>query len=131
MQLQDLPTGHEFPPESLIITETEAAAYAAAVGDTSAQPADRVPSMAVVAAGLSRFIKHLGLADGTVEVVHASQEVSFNRPITPGENLEIRATLKSNAERRESRFATVEMLFIDESGKVVASASSLVLVNTT
>lgn len=131
MQLQDLPTGHEFPPESLIITETEAAAYAAAVGDTSAQPADRVPSMAVVAAGLSRFIKHLGLADGTVEVVHASQEASFNRPITPGENLEIRATLKSNAERRESRFATVEMLFIDESGKVVASASSLVLVNTT
>lgn len=131
MQLQDLPTGHEFPPESLIITETEAAAYAAAVGDTSAQPADRVPSMAVVAAGLSRFIKHLGLADGTVEVVHASQEVSFNRPITPGENLEIRATLKSNAERRESRFATVEMLFIDESGKEVASASSLVLVNTT
>lgn len=87
--------------------------------------------MAVVAAGLSRFIKHLGLADGTVEVVHASQEASFNRPITPGENLEIRATLKSNAERRESRFATVEMLFIDESGKEVASASSLVLVNTT
>jgi len=131
MPLQDLPAGHEFPPESLVISATEAAAYAAAVGDTSAQPAERVPSMAVVAAGLSRFIKHLGLADGTVEVVHASQEVSFNRPVTPGETLEIRAALKSNAERRGSRFATVEMIFVDGSGEEVASASSLILVNAT
>ena len=131
MPLQDLPTGHEFPPETLTISEAEAAAYAAAVGDTSANPSERVPSMAVIAAGLSRFIKHLGLADGTVEVVHASQEASFNRPVTPGEILEIRATLKSNAERRGSRFATVEMLFVDESGEQVASASSLILVNAT
>ncbi|MFP6595723.1 MAG: MaoC family dehydratase N-terminal domain-containing protein [Dehalococcoidia bacterium] len=131
MPLQDLPAGHEFPPESLIISETEAAAYAAAVGDTSVETSERVPSMAVVAAGLSRFIKHLGLADGTVEVVHASQEASFNRPVTPGEILEIRATLKSNAERRGSRFTTVEMLFVDESGEQVASASSLILVNAT
>jgi len=131
MPLQDLPDGHEFPPESLVISETEAAAYAAAVGDTSAQPSERVPSMAVVAAGLSRFIKHLDLADGTVEVVHASQEVSFDRPVTPGETLEIRATLKSNSERRGSRFATVEMLFVDESGEQVASARSLILVNAT
>jgi acyl dehydratase len=131
MPLQDLPAGHEFPPETLTISEAEAAAYAAAVGDTSANPSERVPSMAVIAAGLSRFIKHLGLADGTVEVVHASQEASFNRPVTPGEILEIRATLKSNAERRGSRFATVEMLFVDESGGQVASASSLILVNAT
>ena len=131
MPLQDLPAGHKFPSESLIITETESAAYAEAVGDTSVEPVERVPPMAVVAAGLSRFIKHLGLANGTVEVVHASQEASFNRPVTPGEGLEIRATLKSNAERRGSRFATVEMLFIDEFGKEVATASSLIVVNAT
>ena len=129
MPLQDLPAGHEFPPEPLVISEAEAAAYAAAVGDTSARPSESVPAMAVIAAGLSRFIKHLGLADGTVEVVHASQEVSFSRPVTPGETLEIRAMLKSNAERRGSRFATVEMCFLDDSGEQVASASSLILVN--
>lgn len=87
--------------------------------------------MAVIAAGLSRFIKHLGLADGTVEVVHASQEVSFDRPVTPGEQLEIRATLKSNTERRGSRFATVEMIFVDGAGSQVAEASSLIVVNAT
>ncbi len=131
MPLQDLESGYKFPPESLVITEDEAAAYANAVGDTSAAPADRVPSMAVIAAGLSRFIKHLGLADGTVEVVHASQEVSFDRPVTPGEQLEIRATLKSNTERRGSRFATVEMIFVDGAGSQVAEASSLIVVNAT
>ncbi len=129
MALQDLSPGHEFPPESLVISESEAAAYAEAVGDTSARPAERVPSMAVIAAGLSRFIRHLGLADGTVEVVHASQEAAFDRPVAPGESLEIQATLKSNAERRGSRFATVEMSFVDESGGQVATASSLIVVN--
>jgi acyl dehydratase len=49
--------------------------------------------------------------------------------VTPGETLEIRATLKSNAERRGSRFATVEMIFVDGTGVQVASASSLILVN--
>ena len=128
MPLQDLDPGHEFPPESLTISEAEAAAYAAAVGDTSARPSERVQSMAVIAAGLSRFIKHLGLADGTVEVVHASQEASFVRPIWPGESLEIRATLKSNADRRGSRFATVDMLFVDSAEEQVAKASSLIIV---
>ncbi|MBT3942386.1 MAG: hypothetical protein HOC77_06890 [Chloroflexi bacterium] len=129
MPLQDLESGHEFPAEPLVITADEAAAYASAVGDTSANPIERVPSMAVIAAGLSRFIKHLGLADGTVEVVHASQEASFNRAVTPGEQLEIRASLKSNTERRGSRFTTVEMAFIDGAGAQVAEASSLIVVN--
>ena len=129
MPLQDLEPGHEFPPQSLVINEAEAAAYSAAVGDLSARPAERVPAMAVIAAGLSRFISHLGLADGTVEVVHASQEASFKRPVAPGEHLKISAVLKSNSERRGSRFATVEMSFIDEAGEEVAAASSLIVVN--
>ena len=131
MPLQDLPAGHKFPSESLIITETESAAYADAAGDTTVEADARGPSMRSQGSGLPRFIKHLGLANGTVEVGHASQEASFNRPVTPGEGLEIRATLKSNAERRGSRFATVEMLFIDEFGKEVATASSLIVVNAT
>ncbi|MCH7594166.1 MAG: MaoC family dehydratase N-terminal domain-containing protein [Chloroflexi bacterium] len=130
MPLHDLEAGHEFPPESLVISEAEAAAYAAAVGDVTARPSERVPAMAVIAAGLSRFISHLGLADGTVEVVHASQEVSFKRPVSPGETLEIRAVLKSNAERRGNRFATVQMSFVDQTGEEVAAASSLIIVNT-
>ena len=129
MPLQDLQPGHEFPPESLVISEAEAAAYAAAVGDVTARPSERVPPMAIIAAGLSRFISHLGLADGIVEVVHASQEVSFKRPVSPGEPLEIGAILKSNAERRGSRFATVQMSFVDQSGEEVAGASSLIIVN--
>lgn len=130
MPLHDLEPGHEFPPESLVISKAEAAAYAAAVGDVTARPSERVPAMAVIAAGLSRFISHLGLADGTVEVVHASQEVSFKRPVSPGETLEIRAVLKSNAERRGNRFATVQMSFVDQTGEEVAAASSLIIVNT-
>lgn len=129
MPLQDLEPGHEFPTESLVISEAEAAAYAAAVGDASARPSEYVPAMAVIAAGLSRFISHLGLADGAVEVVHASQEVSFERPVSPGEHLEIAAVLRSNSERRGSRFATVEMSFVDEAGEEVAAASSLIVVN--
>ena len=129
MPLQDLQPGHEFPPEALVISEAEAAAYAAAVGDVTARPSERVPPMAIIAAGLSRFISHLGLADGIVEVVHASQEVSFKRPVSPGEPLEIRAILKSNAERRGSRFATIQMSFVDQSGEEVAGASSLISVN--
>ncbi|MDA1257156.1 MAG: MaoC family dehydratase N-terminal domain-containing protein [Chloroflexi bacterium] len=129
MQLQDLQSGHEFPAERLVISADDAEAYALAVGDESAHPSERVPAMAVIAAGLSRFISHLGLADGSVEVVHASQEVSFHRPVSPGEPIEIRAVLKSNAERQGSRFATVEMSFVDVSGAQVAESSSLIIVN--
>ena len=130
MPLHDLEAGHEFPPESLVISEAEAAAYAAAVGDVTARPSERVPAMAVIAAGLSRFISHLGLADGTVEVGHASQEVSFKRPRSPVETLEIRAVMKTNAYRRGHRRAPVSAPRARPRSGGVAAASSLIIVNT-
>ena len=80
--------------------------------------------MMLIAAGLSRVIEALELGGGTV---HASQEVSFVRPVAPGEQVVARTTLRGNSVRRGSRFATVATEFLC-GGEQVASSVSMVIV---
>ena len=88
--------------------------------------ADRVPPMAVVAAGLGKLIDELGLAAGTI---HGSQGARFERPIVAGEKLSATAVLRGNSVRRGARFATLDTTFTDADGEVVATATSMVIVS--
>ena len=118
--------GATFGPYQITISREEAGRYAAAVGGTgSPSYGDAVPPLALVAAGLSRLIDSLGLAGGTV---HAGQEAEFVRPVAVGESVTATAELRASSVRRDSRFATVETVFTDRSGNVVASSSSTIIV---
>ncbi|MEX0763448.1 MAG: MaoC family dehydratase N-terminal domain-containing protein [Dehalococcoidia bacterium] len=124
--LSEAEAGRKFGPYEVTLTRDDAARYAAAVGGSeSPDYGQTLPPLAVIAAGLSKLITELGLAGGTV---HAGQEVEFHRPVTAGETVTAHAELKSNAVRRDSRFATIMTEFKDESGAVIATASSTVIV---
>jgi acyl dehydratase len=125
--LGEFESGRQFAPYSIQISQSEADAYASAVGDTSpiATSGKAVPPMALIAAGLSKMIESLGLGGGTV---HASQEVEFARSVAPGEVIEARTILKANSVRRGSRFATVETEFYDAGNNRVARSVSMVTV---
>jgi acyl dehydratase len=127
--LADLPEGHRFPRYQLAFRESDIAAYVAAVGDSSpvarTGPDRLVPPMALIAAGLGHMIDLLGLAAGTV---HASQECEFERPVRVGVAVFADASLKANAVRRGTRFATVETEYYDARGQKLARSVSTVIV---
>ena len=117
--------GHIFDDHSFAITADEAMAYAEAVGDSSPGASEGgIPAMMLIAAGLSRVIEALELGGGTV---HASQEVSFVRPVAPGEQVVARTTLRGNSVRRGSRFATVATEFLCGGEQVAASVSMVIV----
>ena len=125
MVLADYKPGHVFDDHAFEITVAEAKAYANAVDDSSPPASDgKIPPMLLIATGLSRIIEALELGGGTI---HASQEVSFGRPVSPGEKIVARTTLRGNSVRRGSRFATVETEFL-AGGRQIASSVSMVIV---
>lgn len=123
--LADYQPGHVFDDHSFEITVAEASAYADAIGDSSPAASEgKIPPMLLIATGLSRVIEALELGGGTI---HASQEVNFGRPVSPGEKIVARTILRGNSVRRGSRFATVETEFL-AAGRHVASSVSMVIV---
>ena len=123
--LADYQSGHVFDDHSFEITVSEAKAYADAVGDSSPLASgNQIPPMLLIAAGLSRVIEALELSGGTI---HASQEVNFGRPVSPGENIVARTTLRGNSVRRGSRFATVETEFLSGDRQVASSVSMVIV----
>ncbi len=125
-QLSTLQPGHRLGPYEISMTPEMALAYTRAIsGPDSPDYGDTLPPLAVIALGLSRIIEDLGLGAGTV---HAGQEVELMRPVRAGETITATAELKSNAPRKDVRFATVATEFRDSAGTVVATASSTVIV---
>ena len=126
MKLAQLETGHKLGPYDVGLSPQDSIKYAQAVGrECSPDAAERVPPMAVIAAGLGKLIDELGLAGGTI---HGSQGAKFERPITAGEKLSATAVLRGNTVRRGARFATLDTTITDIDGEVVASATSMVIV---
>ena len=124
--LSVLRPGETFGPHQITLSADDARRYASAVGgESSPDYGGALPPMAIVAAGLSWLIGHLGLGAGTV---HAGQEVEFHRPVMPGERITARAELEANSVRRDVRFATVATEFRDSAGRLIAVAVSTVIV---
>ena len=127
MNLAQLEIGHKLGPYDVGLSVEESIKYAEAVGRQCLPVAsDKVPPMAVVAAGLGKLIDELGLAGGTI---HGSQGARFERPIVAGEKLSATAVLRGNSVRRGARFATLDTTFTDADGEVVATATSMVIVS--
>ena len=125
LNLAQLEIGHKLGPYDVGLSAEESVKYAEAVGrECAPDAAERVPPMAVVAAGLGKLIDELGLAGGTI---HGSQGARFERPIAAGEKLSATAVLRGNSVRRGTRFATLDTTITGADGEVVATASSMVI----
>ena len=84
----------------------ESIKYAEAVGrECLPAAADKVPPMAVVAAGLCKLIDELGLAGGTV---HGSQGARFERGYRRRREVVGNRGFGGNSVRRGARFATLD-----------------------
>ena len=127
MNLAHLETGHTLGPYDVGLSVEESIKYAEAVGRECLPAAsDKVPPMAIVAAGLGKLIEELGLAGGTI---HGSQGARFTRAVASGEKVSATAVLRGNSVRRGARFATLDTTFRDTEGEVVATATSMVIVS--
>jgi len=90
--------GDEFPPATFQITRDWVEAYVDAVGDAAIASLgeDLVPPMAVAALSVRALIEASPLPPGTL---HASQELSFTRPVRVGEEIAAAARVVSRGER--------------------------------
>ena len=122
--------GHEFGPYDVTIPADQANAYAAAVGgEESPEYGDSLAPIMVVAAALTKLIGDLGLFSGGLQTVHAGQEVSWERQIKTGEQVEATGRLVMNSVRRGNHFATVAVTYRDSSSTEVGTSSTTIIVS--
>ena len=122
--------GHEFGPYDVTIPADRANAYAAAVGgEESPEYGDSLAPIMVVAAALTKLIGDLGLFSGGLQTVHAGQEVSWERQIKTGEQVEATGRLVMNSVRRGNHFATVAVTYRDSSSTEVGTSSTTIIVS--
>ncbi len=121
--------GHEFGPYDVTIPNAQAGSYAEAVGgDESPAYGDSLAPMMVVAAALTELIEELGLFSGSLQTVHAGQEVNWSRPIKIGEKVDATGRLSAKSVRRGNHFATVSVSYTDENGVEVGTSSTTIIV---
>lgn len=122
--------GHKFGPYEVMITASQAVAYAAAVGDDkSPKYGDHLAPMTVVAAVLVNLVEDLGLYESCLQTVHVGQEASWDRKIKAGETIRADARLTVSSFRRGNHFATISVDYSDDEGTQVGTSSTTIIVS--
>ena len=121
--------GHEFGPYDVTIPVERARAYAEAVGgDESPDYGNHLAPVMVVAAALTELINDLGLFTGSLQTVHAGQEVSWERQIEIGEKVGASGRLVSSSVRRGNHFASIAITYTDAAGIEVGTSKTTIIV---
>jgi len=122
--------GHKFGPYEVMITASQAVAYAAAVGDDkSPNYGDHLAPMTVVAAVLTNLVEDLGLYELRLQTLHVGQEIGWNRKIKAGEAIRADARLAASSFRRGNHFATISVDYSDDGGTQVGTSSTTIIVS--
>jgi hypothetical protein len=82
-----------------------------------------------MAAALTELIEDLGLFSGGLQTIHARQEVSWNRQVKVGEQVEATGRLAANSVRRGNHFATVAVSYTDSAGAEIGTSSTTIIVS--
>ena len=121
--------GHEFGPYDVTIPAERADAYAKAVGgDESPDYGNYLPPITVIAAALTELINDLGLFNGSLQTIHAGQEVSWKRAIEVGEKIEANGRLTASSVRRGNHFVTIAVLYTNAAGTEIGTSSTTIIV---
>lgn len=132
MKLDDISPGHQFGPYRFAISDTQAKSYAAATGpDDQKDVADpfqaAVHPLQIDAFVLKNLIAELGIIQDRIETIHAGQQMTVHRTVSPREQISAATTLKSNALRRGSRWATFATTYRDSEDAVIAESASTII----
>lgn len=117
--------GHVVSERSYNIDNEMVEQYLTAVQDTSLQNDDSfVPPMCICALSLRGAIEDLKIPGGTL---HASQEITFIKPVPINQSLSCRAKISSNTIRGDWRFMAIVLSVADMSGTEVMSGKSTIM----
>ena len=129
MKLDHLNGGHQFEPYSFVIDGDSAQAYISATGESGgATPFQHsIHALQIDAAILSKLIDELGIIEDRIETIHAGQQMTVHQYAAPGDAITAQTTLKTNAVRRGSRWASFETKYSSNEGNLIAESSSTII----
>lgn len=123
--------GHEFAPALYEVTEDQIKKFAAAIGDGATANGKFAPPTMAALYGLSAVGSLLALDEVSPyldRVIHADQELTWERPVIAGESLTTNGRVSKVRQRSGAWFVTVESETSDASGaRVGTSVSTLVI----
>ena len=124
--------GQQISNQAYLVDAEAVARYVDAVDDQSRLRAvgeghKLVPPMAIAALSLRGVVNDLAIPGGTV---HVGQELDFIRPVTVGETLACKATLKQNSIRGGWRVMVVGLGVQDDKGRNVLEGQSTIMLPT-
>lgn len=123
--------GRAFPPAIFEVTGEQISQFAHAIGDTSFASGEVAPPTMAALYGLSAVESLLALDEVRPHldrVIHADQELTWDRPVVAGESLTTTGRVSRVRERSGAWFVTVESETSDASGsKIGSSVSTLVI----
>jgi hypothetical protein len=120
--------GKTYPAAAFRLDAERVSAFAAVIG----HPSDDVPPTIVtvpeLAASLQNVVGDADLDLDLSRVLHAEQEYDWGRPLTIGETLTAEATIADIRTKGGVAFLTLRTEIRDESSRVVAVATSTLVV---
>lgn len=125
MLLTELPAGYDFGPLNFTVNAETSRAYRQATGDALAiyGTSGNVPPLAVAALALGALLERVELPPGTL---HANESLSFQRPVSPGAELECRARLAQRSQRGGWVVSVLETeILVDSEAAMSARATVL------
>lgn len=117
----ELTPGFEFPPVEYRLDEGIVDDYVAAVG---VEPAGHIPPLAVAARAIASLGELMTLPPGTI---HASQEFEFNGLVFAGAQVSCVAKVLRKVSRGPMRMLTLEMRIADDSGALIQTGRSTIV----
>ncbi|RIK06700.1 MAG: hypothetical protein DCC49_11255 [Acidobacteria bacterium] len=123
--------GHEFQPTEFEVTKEKIGQFADAIGDQSYESGEVAPPTMAALYGLSAVGSLLALEEVSphlARVIHADQELTWERPVTAGELLTTKGRISRVRERSGAWFVTVESETCDSSGAPVGTSVSTLVI---
>lgn len=120
--------GSTYPPVRFEVDGSRVRAFADAVGQRGSGVPPTIVTVPEIAAGLDHVVSDPRLGIELSRVLHGEQEYRWSRPVVVGETLTASATIESVRDKGAMRFVVLGTEVRDESGALVASGRSTLIV---
>ena len=120
--------GKTYPPVRFRLEETRVRAFADAVGHRGPGVPPTIITVPEIEAGLSNVVSDPELGVDLARVLHGEQEYVWARPAALGEVLTAESTIESIRGKGGMQFLTLRTELRDETGRVVVSGRSTLIV---
>jgi N-terminal half of MaoC dehydratase len=120
--------GKTYPPARFRLEEARVHAFADAVGHRGPGVPPTIVTVPEIDAGLSNVVSDPELGVDLARVLHGEQEYVWTRLASLGEVLTARSTIESIRGKGGMRFLTLRTELRDETGSLVVSGRSVLIV---